>query len=45
VRCLDAIDVSAIKPRVFDGKNWEAAMVELPPLCLGERQTDPRRTE
>ena len=26
VRCLDDIDVAAITPKTFDGKNWEAAM-------------------
>ena len=26
VRCLDGIDPSAIVPKTFDGKNWEAAM-------------------
>jgi len=26
VRCLDGIDLSAIVPKTFDGKNWEAAM-------------------
>ena len=26
VRCLDGIDLSAIVPETFDGKNWEAAM-------------------
>ena len=25
VRCLDDIDVAALKPKVFDGRNWEAA--------------------
>ena len=25
-RCLDDIDLSAISPRPFNGKNWEAAM-------------------
>ena len=26
VRCLDDIDLAAITPKRFDGKNWEAAM-------------------
>jgi hypothetical protein len=26
VRCLDDIDVTALSPKPFDGKNWEAAM-------------------
>jgi hypothetical protein len=26
VRCLDNIDLSAITPRPFDGRNWEASM-------------------
>jgi len=26
VRCLDDIDLAAILPKPFDGKNWEAAM-------------------
>ena len=25
-RCLDGIDATAITPKLFDGKNWEAAM-------------------
>ena len=25
-RCLDGIDVAALKPQTFDGRNWEAAM-------------------
>ena len=24
-RCLDGIDVSALRPRTFDGRNWEEA--------------------
>jgi hypothetical protein len=24
-RCLDGIDLSALKPRIFDGRNWEDA--------------------
>jgi hypothetical protein len=24
-RCIDNIDVSALKPKFFDGKNWEAS--------------------
>ena len=26
VRCLDDIDVAAISPKPFDGRNWETAM-------------------
>ena len=26
VRCLDGVDISAIKAQVFDGRNWEHAM-------------------
>lgn len=26
VRCLDGVDVAAIKPSPFDGRNWEHAM-------------------
>jgi hypothetical protein len=26
LRCIDDIDVAAISPKSFDGKNWEAAM-------------------
>jgi hypothetical protein len=26
VRCLDGIDLKAIKLKEFDGRNWEAAM-------------------
>jgi hypothetical protein len=26
VRCLDDVDVTALSPKAFDGKNWEAAM-------------------
>ena len=25
VRCLDGVDLSQLKPRPFDGKNWEEA--------------------
>jgi len=25
VRCLDGVDLSTLKPRLFDGKNWEEA--------------------
>ena len=25
-RCLDGIDTTAIKPKAFDGRNWEASM-------------------
>jgi hypothetical protein len=31
VRCLDGVDIAAIRPRLFDGKNWEAAMATPPP--------------
>jgi hypothetical protein len=31
VRCLDAIDLAAISPKLFDGTNWEAAMQERVP--------------
>jgi len=27
-RCLDGIDVASLRPRTFDGANWEAAMQE-----------------
>jgi hypothetical protein len=30
VRCLEAIDLAAIQPGLFDGKNWEAAMEKRP---------------
>jgi hypothetical protein len=36
VRCLDGIDVATISPKLFDGRNWEAAMQS----CLPWRQTD-----
>jgi len=26
VRCLDGIDVSALRPKPFDGRNWEASI-------------------
>src|SRR5687768_16460439 len=26
VRCIDGIDLTAIKPKPFDGRNWEVAM-------------------
>ena len=26
VRCLDGVDLSAVKPRPFDGRHWEDAM-------------------
>ena len=25
-RCLDGIDIAALKPHLFDGRNWEQAM-------------------
>jgi hypothetical protein len=33
VHCLENIDLEAVKPRPFDGRNWEAAMEqrEVPP--------------
>jgi hypothetical protein len=30
VRCLDGIDVAAISPKHFDGRNWEAAIQSRP---------------
>ena len=26
VRCLDEVDIAAVRPRPFDGQHWEAAM-------------------
>jgi hypothetical protein len=26
VRCLEGVDLSALRPRLFDGRNWEDAM-------------------
>ena len=26
VRCIDDIDLTALSPKSFDGRNWEAAM-------------------
>ena len=26
VRCLDGVDVKALKPKPFDGRNWESAI-------------------
>jgi hypothetical protein len=26
VHCLDGVDIAAVRPRPFDGRNWEAAM-------------------
>jgi hypothetical protein len=26
VRCLDDVEIAAIKPHTFDGKNWEQSM-------------------
>ncbi len=26
VRCLDDVDLAVLSPKVFDGRNWEAAM-------------------
>jgi hypothetical protein len=31
VRCLDNINLAAIAPKPFDGKNWEAAMQKRAP--------------
>ena len=31
VRCLDNVDLTAIKPKPFDGRNWEAAMEKKAP--------------
>ena len=31
VRCLDAIDLTTVRPHPFDGKNWESAMETRPP--------------
>jgi hypothetical protein len=31
VRCLDAIDLTTLRPAAFDGKNWESAMETRPP--------------
>jgi hypothetical protein len=31
VRCLDNVDLSAITPHFFDGRNWEQAMAATPP--------------
>lgn len=28
-RCLDAVDVAALRPRAFDGRNWEATVETL----------------
>jgi len=32
VRCLEAVDLTAIHPRLFDGKNWEVAIETPPPI-------------
>jgi hypothetical protein len=29
-RCLNDVDVAAIRPRLFDGRNWETAMKNRP---------------
>jgi hypothetical protein len=26
VRCLDGVDLASLAPKLFDGRNWEAAM-------------------
>jgi len=31
VRCLDEVDLDAIAPKPFDGRNWEAAMQKAVP--------------
>jgi hypothetical protein len=31
VRCLDGVDVAAITPLRFDGRNWETAIGDRPP--------------
>ena len=31
VRCLDGVDLAAIKTHLFDGRNWEHAMTERVP--------------
>ncbi len=31
VRCLDGVDVAAIKIHAFDGRNWEHAITERVP--------------
>ena len=31
VRCLDGVDVAAIKPHAFDGRHWEDAITERVP--------------
>ena len=33
VRCLDGFDLAAIRlaPKLFDGRNWKAAMQNCPP--------------
>ena len=31
VRCLDGVDLAALKPLPFDGRNWEQAMEQGPP--------------
>ena len=28
VRCLDGVDIAALRPHPFDGKNWEASFEE-----------------
>ncbi|MGB6565784.1 MAG: hypothetical protein WBF02_00575, partial [Xanthobacteraceae bacterium] len=30
-RCLDGVDVAAIKPHLFDGRNWERAITDRVP--------------
>jgi len=30
VRCLEGVDVAALTPRPFDGRNWEASMAAEP---------------
>jgi hypothetical protein len=31
VRCLDGVDLTAIRPRSFDGRHWEDAIADRPP--------------
>jgi hypothetical protein len=31
VRCLDGVDLAAIKPLAFDGRNWEHAITDRVP--------------
>jgi len=31
VRCLDGVELSALRLRAFDGRHWEAAITDRPP--------------